>query len=72
MLDYTEIFKILRASKLKALIEKNVLQNKIEYSLNIENFDAYIYWKNIHKNLPEISASSINLSGDCIKIGSEK
>ena len=71
MLDYTEIFRILRASKLKGLIEQNVLQSKIEYSLNVANFDEYIHWKTIHKNLPQISASSIDLSSDCVRIGTK-
>jgi tRNA (mo5U34)-methyltransferase len=69
MLDYSEIFKILRATKLKDLIAQNVLQNKIEYSLNVENFDEFIHWKTIHKNLPDILPTKIDLSSDCIKIG---
>ena len=71
MLDYSEIFRILRATKLKNLIEQNVLQDKIEYSLNVENFDEFIHWKTIHKTLPEISPKLLDLSSDFIKIGTE-
>ena len=49
--------------------KQNILQSKIDYSLNVENFDEFIYWKNINNSLPDIVPSIVDLSSDIITIG---
>ena len=72
MIDYSSIYKIMSANKMKFCVDAIALKN--EKAIYKEYFDEFLYWKDIYNKLPEIDPENvdINLMSSIVSISSNK